>query len=95
MNWKYTLKSGFALREAIDNEDIKQVVECLLHCCVELNRKLRGEDKSDYALELDDMYVALTCFEINEDEEENEEEINSYLADFYDICDSVRAFVEL
>ena len=95
MIWKYKIKSGIALREAICAEDMKQTVNCLLSCCVELNRKLRGEDKSEYALELDDIYTALTCFEINEDEEENEEAIDNYLSDFYDICDAVGAWIEI
>lgn len=95
MNWKYKIKNGSALREAIDNEDVEQVVKCLLSCCIELNRKLRGEDKSNYTLELDDIFTGLTCLELDEDEEENEEVINNYLYDFYDICDDVKAFVEL
>lgn len=94
MNVKYKLKSGSALREAICNEDIKQTAECLRNCCIELNRKLRGEDKSDYALDLDDMYVSLECYEFGNDEED-EENINCYLADFYDICDSVGAWIEI
>lgn len=95
MNWKYKIKNGSALRKAIDNEDAEQVVKYLLSCCIELNRKLRGKDKSNYTLALDDIFTALTCFEFNEDEEENEEVINNYLADFYDICNDVKAFVEL
>lgn len=93
--WKHTIYKGIALREAIENEDMEQVVECLLSCCVELNRKLRGEDKVIYGLELDDMYVALSCYEPSEDEEENEETINDYLEQFYNICDDVGAFVQL
>ena len=93
--WKYTIHSGTALRDAINNEDMEQVIECLLSCCVELNRKLRGEDKTDYGLELDDMFVTLSCYEPTEDDEENEEIINEYLEQFYDICDDVRAFIKL
>lgn len=92
MKWKYTLESGSALREAICNEDIMQTAECLRNCCIELNRKLRGEDKSDYALDLDDMCDSLWCFEVDEDAEEN---LNCYLADFYDICDAVGAWIEI
>lgn len=95
MNWKYKIKSGKALREAIDNEDMEQVVEYLLSCCVELNDKLRGEDRITYGLDLDDMFIALNCYEPSEDEEENEETIDGYLEQFYNICDDVRAFVEL
>lgn len=95
MKWKHTIHRGSALREAIDNDDTKQVVECLLFCIVELNRKLRGEDKITYGLELDDMFVALSCYEPSNDEEENEETINEYLEQFYNICDDVRAFIEL
>ena len=92
MNWKYKLKSGLSLREAIYKDDAEQTAKCLLFCCVELNRKLRGEDKSDYALELEDMQSSLECFEVDEDAEDN---LNCYLADFYDICDSVGAWIEI
>lgn len=68
MNWKYKIKSGSALREAIDNEDMEQVVEYLLSCCVELNEKLRGEDRITYGLDLDDMFIALNCYEPSEDD---------------------------
>lgn len=95
MNWKYKLKSGIALRDAICSEDLEQVVNCLLACCVELNRKLRGEDKSNYTLDIEDIYEGLAAFEINESEEENEEAINDYLEQFYDICDSVGAWIEM
>jgi hypothetical protein len=95
VKWKYTINSGTALREAIDNEDTEQVVECLLRCCGELIGKLRGEDKTTYGLELDDIYVALICYEHSEDEEEDAETINDYLEEFYNLCDEVRAFVAL
>lgn len=94
MNWKYTLKTGKVLREAIDNEDMEQVVKCLLSCCIELNKKLYGEDCITYGLELDDIYIVLNCYEPSEDEEENEEAIDEYLEQFYDICDDVRAWIE-
>lgn len=94
MNWKYQIKSGKALREAIDNEDMEQVVERLLFCCIELNKKLYGEDCIAYGLELDDIYIALSCYEPSDDDED-EEMINEYLEQFYDICDDVKAWIEL
>ena len=50
MNWKYKLKSGSALREAINNEDMEQVVKCLLLCYRELLDKLDEWDAEDYEI---------------------------------------------
>ena len=45
--WKYALNSGSALREAIDNDDVEQVVKCLLLCYQELLDKLDEWDETD------------------------------------------------
>ena len=92
MNWKYKIKAGSALREAINNEDILKTAECLRNCCIELNRKLRGKDKSVYNYQLEDMRDSLWNYEVDEDAEEN---LTCYLADLYDICDDVMAWIEL
>ena len=46
--WKYTIKGGTALREAIDNEDLEQVTKCLLFCYKELQNQFDTEDKQWY-----------------------------------------------
>lgn len=92
MNWKYRIKSGSALREAIDNEDVEQVVKCLLRCYKELYNKLSEEDKEWKGMDIEDAIEILTLYVVDPDDEDD---VNYYLADFYDICDDVRAFVAL
>lgn len=94
-NWKYTIKSGTALREAIDAEDITQVVKCLLFCYEELYKKLTKEDREYCWSDIEDALVELAGFDPDDNEEENEEMIDCWLVEFYDICDEVRAFVAL
>lgn len=90
--WKYTLKSGSALREAIDNEDAEQVVKCLLLCYKELLDKLVGEDRKGFMWDIEDTINVLTLYELDPDDEDN---INYYLEEFYDLCDELRAWIEV
>ena len=88
--WKYKLKNGVQLREAISNEDLEQTVKCLLFCYQELNEKLDAEDREYRWDKIDDALVELQCFEFDEDAEEN---LNDHLADFYDLCDEIGVWV--
>lgn len=92
--WKYTITSGTALREAIYDGDTERTVECLLKCCSELHNKLSEEDLEDCSYELEDIIESLKVYTPSDDEDDTEN-IDAYLGDFYDICDSVRAFVAL
>jgi hypothetical protein len=87
-NWKYTLNSGSALRKAIDNEDEEQVVKCLLLCYQELQNKLTEEDKDYRGMEIEDTIFNLENFDDGED-------VNEYLEYFYDLCDELRAWIEV
>ena len=93
--WKYTLYSGTALRDAIDNEDMEQVVKCLLLCYKELSDKLSEEDKDWWGEDIERAIDTLDYSDRMGVEDEDEEEINDHLADFYDICDSVGAWIKL
>ena len=92
--WKYTLKSGVALREAIDNDDMEQVVKCLLLCYQELLDKLDEWDEADYEIDIQDSIGVLMAYELCH-YEDDEDYINDQLEEFYDLCDEIRAFVEL
>jgi hypothetical protein len=87
-NWQYKLKSGSALREAIYNEDEEQVVKCLLLCYKELQSKLTEEDKDYKGMEIEDIIFNIENFDDGED-------VNDYLEYFYDICDELRAWIEI
>lgn len=88
MKWKYTINSGSALREAIDNEDAEQAVKCLLLCYKELQSKLTEEDKDCRGMEIEDAIFNLENFDIDED-------VDDYLEDFYDLCDELRVWIEI
>ncbi len=92
--WKYTIQNGTALREAIYDGNTEQTVKCLLQCYKELRDKLSDEDMEDYEYDIADTIGVLMSYEMCpcEDDEEN---INYYLTEFYDICDDVRAFIKL
>lgn len=92
--WKYTLNSGSALREAINNDDMEQVVKCLLLCYRELLDKLDEWDEADYEIDIQDSIGVLMAYELCPDEDD-EDYIDSQLEEFYDLCDEIRAFVEL
>lgn len=92
--WKYTLKSGSALREAINNDDMEQVVKCLLLCYRELLDKLDEWDEADYEIDIQDSIGVLMAYELCPDEDD-EDYLNDKLEEFYDLCDEIRAFVEL
>ena len=92
-HWKYTLNSGSALREAIDNEDIEQVVKCLLLCYRELLNKLDEWDEADYEIDINDSIGVLMAYELCHDDDDDEECVNDYLEEFYDLCDELRAWI--
>ena len=84
--WNYTLKWGKHLREAIYDEDVEMVVKCLIACYRELLNKLSDEDKEWKEFDIEQEIFCLECYDEDED-------IDGYLAEFYDICDDVRAWV--
>lgn len=92
--WKYTLNSGSALREAICNSDMEQVVKCLLLCYQELLNKLDEWDESDYEIDIQDSIGVLMAYELFPDEDD-EDSIDDYLEEFYDLCDELRVWIEL
>jgi hypothetical protein len=89
--WQYKIKSGVALREAIDNEDMEQVVKCLLLCYRELLNKLNGVDKWYHETDIHDSIGVLMAYELCPDDDEDF--INDALAEFYDLCDELGAWI--
>lgn len=92
--WKYTITSGTALREAIEDGDTECTVACLLACCLELYNKLSKADLEDCDYELEDIIESLKMWTPSDDEDDMEI-INTYLGDFYEICDSIRAWISI
>ena len=90
--WKYTIENGKALREAIDDGDIERTVRCLYRCFKELYDKMSEEDKDYYQFDIEDTMEILKLYDEEYDDEDN---LNYYLAEFYDICDAVRAWISI
>lgn len=90
--WTYTIKNGKALREAIYEGDAEKVVKCLLKCYEELLKKLNDEDKDWKGYDIEDTIEILKLYDEGPDDDDN---VDYYLDEFYNICDDVRAFVAL
>lgn len=101
--WKYKLEfEGKTLRSLINKEETmeniiaiyNQIILCLEH----LKSRLRGYDKEEYEYDIESMIEDLQCACPGmEDEtlsyEEEEENLNYYLRDFYDMCDDARVWI--
>ena len=88
--WKYTIRFGKHLREAICDEDIDMVVKCLIACYRELLNKLSDEDKEDYDFEIKDWIYTLEAYD-----SDDEDEVDEYLEEFYNICDGLKAWISI
>lgn len=88
--WKYTIDSGKALREAIEDGSTIETVECLKVCCQELMDKLGAIDRHYCAEDIQDIIDT-----IDDADMYDIDEIDDCLRDFYDLCDGIRAFVSL
>jgi hypothetical protein len=101
--WKYSLDvEGKQLRALINKgetvEDIVEIYNQLITCLESLKRKLRKPDaevlESEIETMIEDLQYAMPDTEDSdltyEDEEEN---LNCYLRDFYDMCDGERVWV--
>ena len=91
-NWNYTIRSGKTLHEAIDEGDSALVVSRLLQCYRELLNKLSDEDKDWKGFDIEDTIDILANYVIDPDDEDN---VDDYLEEFYDICDDVRAWIAI
>lgn len=92
-NWKYTIKSGSDLHEAINNDNLGQTVKCLLLCYQELLNQLDDFDTEAYEIDIQDSIGVLMAYELCPDDDEDF--VNDLLEEFYDLCDDLRAFIEL
>ena len=91
--WIYTLDSGLALREAIEECEYKLVAENMLKCLEELTNKLSDEDRAWKGWDIEDLSENINGFLSDNTDDDAEEILNEYLEEFYDICDDVRAWI--
>ena len=86
--WNYTLHWGKQLRVAIDDGDVEMVVKLLICCYRELLNKLSADDSEWKQFDIEDAIFNLENFDEDED-------VDDYLAEFYDLCDELDAWVEI
>jgi len=92
--WRYTLKFGEALRNAIDEENYEDIISGLVACFTELHKAL-PDDYSDYELECDlaDISAIKDDFDDYGESDDVEDEINYKLEELYDLCDGLKVWV--
>ena len=84
--WSYKLKSGKALRQAVDDEDYDAVKDGLIAAYKEINEAMPEYfDESD----LEQAIFDLEGLDLDEDE------LNFALNDFYDLCDNLGIWVDM
>ena len=99
-NWKYRLKVGSDLREAINDENYEDVLKYLEKAWREINKQFPedyeedelNDDIADIENERDNLYNYEDYDMTIEDVEEN---INYLLSNFYDYCDNMGIWVEM
>lgn len=101
--WKYKLEyHGKLLREYINKEQTMENIVAIYNqmiCCLERWKAiLRKDDKEDWEYDIETMIEDLQCAtpDLTDEElcyEDEEENLNYYLRDFYDMCDSARVWI--
>ena len=96
--WKYEVKNlSVQLRELInesnsDYSDCVKILEKAVEICEYIKTILSEKDKDIWEDSFDDMIDNIKeClnYELNEDDDsDNENIVNYYLGDFYDLCDA-------
>lgn len=95
--WKYTLKNGKILREAIKEEDYEKILRTLKECYTEIldffvkegltELEDRDDEYEEYTENIDMLLEDIDNIE--------EEEIDYELSLFYDLCDNTNIWIEL
>lgn len=102
--WKYEVKIlSIQLRELInenssDYSDCVKILEKTVEICEYIKTILSKKDKDIWGDSFDDMIDSIKeCldYEISEDNdtEENEDIVNHYLSELYDLCDTANIFL--
>lgn len=89
--WNYTLKSGKQLRESINADNYKAVLNSLLRCWDEIERMNRNLPSCDiYIIEVEDLLEDITNGALAVDED-----IDILLDELYDYCDDNRIWIDI
>lgn len=100
MKWNYQLKSGRALRKAIESEDPLTTLNALHDAYEELFEVLSSEfDESeimDIFDDIDDVRDTVENYiEYDMDEDDAMDEVDGLLDKFYDLCDEYKIWVTM
>ena len=87
MAWVFTLPNGSKLRELIENEDHKAVLEEIITSYKLIASHFEEDEEDIY--EIDSINDDIECEAFDEDS------VNYHLEGLYDYCDSRRVWVEL
>ena len=98
--WKYKLKFGQALRNALATEDPDKVIDALVACFTEIHKAmpeyLDDSDLEDFLTELADYRDTLQNYEDYDMSYDDAVDNVDYMLDkLYDICDDLRIWIPL
>ena len=92
-NWKYTLKCGKKLREAISNDDAYEVLRYLAEAWKEIHSQFPDEyDEFDLQGDLDEISEISA---LGEDYDLEDDDVDWLLSDLYDYCDATRIWIDM
>lgn len=87
MNWVMTCTEFKGVRKAIEDENSKLIISQLIAICDKYAKK-----EWDFAENYEEMAEELREVDVDELEEDD---VNFYLHDFYDLCDSARVWLDV
>ena len=94
-NWKYTLKCGKKLREAISNDDAYEVLRYLAEAWKEIHSQFPDEyDEFDLQGDLDEI-SEISALGEDYDLEVEDDDVDWLLSDLYDYCDATRIWIDM
>lgn len=89
-NWKYTLKCGKKLREAIYNDDAYEILRYLAEAWKEIHSQFPDEyDEFNLENDLDEIDA------LRENDNIEDDDVNYLLSDLYDYCDGTRIWIDM
>lgn len=100
--WKYRLEfEGKELRSLINKEETMEniitVYNQIIVCLKSWKKQLLKPDKDDWEYDIESMIEDLQCacpdIENNNGYYEEQENLNYYLRDFYDMCDVAKVWI--
>lgn len=102
IEWKYKLElEGKTLRSLINKEETMEniiaIYNQIIVCLESWKKRLRKSDKANWEYDIESMIEDLQCvcpdLKNNDGYYEEQENLNYYLRDFYDMCDAARVWI--